>query len=267
MEATEGTIGVNITDVEADFSGGCTDPQTFFFQCSHCSRPVKIKLGCGKRFEYFCRPCAKRWRGRTFKRYYRTVVTFKNPRFLTLTLRKSVDGNKMQNRLMSLWKMKKYLFKRLARAGYKIVHWVATIEPPNHIHLIIDSNYIPQYEISEVWEEVTGDSYIVDIRRISRNDLTQIAAYIVKYLARRVNGPASISTCCMGSIWWARGGSSLVPSLALYASVGIVPWSAWTVMIIAQRSGALENPPSRNGTSFCENRSKNDNIPAPFLLP
>ena len=174
-----------ITDIEIDHSRGCANPNTFFFECPSCGRPVKIRMGCGKRFDYFCAACAKHWRNKLFKRYFKAVCTFKNPKFLTLTLKKTSDCMRMTARLKKLWEMKRYLFKRLKLQGYKVERWVGVIEPPNHIHLVIDSGYIPQCEISGIWNEVTGDSYIVDIREVNiQGDLRKVAAYLTKYISK-----------------------------------------------------------------------------------
>jgi REP element-mobilizing transposase RayT len=173
---------VAIPEVEADLSGGCGHYRYKRFECGHCKRLVTAKLGCGKRFDYFCPECAKKWRTKTFVKYFRGVSAMSRPKFLTLTLRKNVG--RVEARLMSIWEMKKYLFKQLARMGYKIPMWCGVIEPPNHIHMVIDCRYIPKHIIKDIWSRVTGDSFIVDIRQISSNDQKQIAAYIIKYLTK-----------------------------------------------------------------------------------
>lgn len=170
---------------EVDLAGECYHPREVFFYCDNCKGLVRVTLGCGKRFASFCPDCAKRWKRRTFAKYYRGVLVMKHPKFLTLTLKK-VKG-RIEARLRSLWEMKKYLFKRLARLGYKIPSWCGVIEPPNHIHLILDACYIPQKLISSIWKEITGDSFIVDIRQVNGNDLRQVAAYITKYLTKASN--------------------------------------------------------------------------------
>jgi len=176
-----GTYAVIYGD-ELDLSGGCKTPSDVFLECQNCSRIYKIVRGCGKRFDYFCPTCAKKWRAKTFKRYWRGVCEFKKAKLITLTLLKK---GSMQDRLMSIWAMKKYLFKVLARRGYPIESWCGVIEPPNHIHIVAECGYIPKSEISEIWEGITGDSYIVDIAAVNMNgDPRKVAAYITKYLAK-----------------------------------------------------------------------------------
>lgn len=107
----------------------------------------------------------------------------KTPKFLTLTLLKT--GGRMTERLKSLWGYRRQLFEYLRRAGYRVDSWCAVIEPPNHVHIIVDSDYIPEFEISRLWHQITGDSFIVDIRAINaREDPRQVFAYVTKYMTK-----------------------------------------------------------------------------------
>jgi hypothetical protein len=133
----------------------------------------------------------------------------KRPKFVTLTLRRYAEvpnladtqrdlhgrraaapgsGSREKRtaaRLRSLWGLRKCLFRRLRRAGYMIGPWFAVIEPPNHIHLVIDSDYIPKSLISSWWNEITGDSFVVDIKKIDiERDPRQAVAYVTKYLSK-----------------------------------------------------------------------------------
>jgi len=168
--------------LEHDLSEGCIDGRDIFLQCQNCGRYHKISLGCGKRFDYFCPACAKRWRKKTFKRYYPGVLAMKNPKILTLTLLK-IKG-RLTERLKGLWEMRKALFRILEERGYHVKSWCGVVEPPNHIHIVIDTErFIPKDLISTTWKTLTGDSYIVDIREL-KGDLRAIAAYITKYLTK-----------------------------------------------------------------------------------
>jgi hypothetical protein len=63
---------------------------------------------------------------------------------------------------------------------------MSIIEPPNHQHLVIDCDYIPQNTLSKYWKTVTGDSYIVDIRQVAptKDGLKGVARYMAKYLTK-----------------------------------------------------------------------------------
>lgn len=169
-----------------DKSGKCDHSREFYFNCRDCGRPIKIKMGCGNRFASFCKPCSRKWQQRTRFRYFQGACAMRSPKFLTLTLKKTTGS--VSKRLMSLWTMRKQLFEYLVRMGYKIRSWCGVIEPPNHVHLIVDCDYIPQAEISALWRKITGDSFIVDIRSINVvGDPRQVFSYITKYMSKASN--------------------------------------------------------------------------------
>jgi len=107
----------------------------------------------------------------------------RSPRFLTLTLTKKVS---VHVNIKRIWTMRKALFRKLRDSGYRIGSWCAVVELPNHIHLVIDSDYIPQSEVSSIWKTLTGDSYIVDIRRREslQRDPRRAVHYLAKYLTK-----------------------------------------------------------------------------------
>lgn len=51
-----------------------------------------------------------------------------------------------------------------------------------HLHVIATGKYLPQDSLSRLWKEVTGDSSIVDIRKI--HERKGAAAYVAKYAAK-----------------------------------------------------------------------------------
>lgn len=48
-----------------------------------------------------------------------------------------------------------------------------------HLHILVEGDFIPQRDLSREWLEVTGDSSIVDVRRVE--NAGHAAAYTVKY--------------------------------------------------------------------------------------
>jgi REP element-mobilizing transposase RayT len=111
------------------------------------------------------------------------VANMKTPKFVTLTLA-GVPGE-FRSKLLLIWGLRKYFFKVLRRRGYRIDGWVAIVEAPNHIHLIVDMEYIPQHEMAEVWRTVTGDSFIVDVRAVLDSAGRDRAVnYLAKYLGK-----------------------------------------------------------------------------------
>lgn len=54
-----------------------------------------------------------------------------------------------------------------------------------HLHVIFEGGYLPHAVAKEAWHEVTGDSWIVDIR--SMNGATGAAGYVTKYATKSIN--------------------------------------------------------------------------------
>lgn len=169
-----------------DFSAGCPDSKVRVAYCSHCGRPYFIVIGCNSRFSQVCHPCSKHYKRKTIKRFSEGLAGMKAPKLMTLTLSKhhSVEYN-----LERIWKLKNALFHRIVDKGYKIRSWFAVVELPNHIHIIIDTDYIPQYQLSTWWKGITGDSMIVDIRKINiaRESPKKAIHYISGYLTKGIN--------------------------------------------------------------------------------
>lgn len=105
------------------------------------------------------------------------------PKLITLTLRKSHGRRSDLARIHSL---RNALFHKLRYEGYRIAGWIGVVEYPNHIHMVVDSDYIPQNLLSKYWYDQTGDSYIVDVRRINlaSDSLKGTSRYMAKYLGK-----------------------------------------------------------------------------------
>lgn len=51
-----------------------------------------------------------------------------------------------------------------------------------HLHIIADASFLPQAELSNVWRQITKDSYIVDVRRVRNVDVA--GSYVAKYASK-----------------------------------------------------------------------------------
>lgn len=51
-----------------------------------------------------------------------------------------------------------------------------------HLHVIADGEYIPQPKLRSMWQKITGDSFVVDVRAIP--DRAKAARYIATYVAK-----------------------------------------------------------------------------------
>jgi len=110
------------------------------------------------------------------------------PSMLTLTLRSTDTPLRAQvQRLTACFKKlrKAPIWGTAARGGiYTIeVTWNhSTHRWHPHLHALIDADYIPQSALAERWHTITGDSRIVDIRRV--NSKSDAAKYVAGYVAK-----------------------------------------------------------------------------------
>lgn len=120
------------------------------------------------------------------KRDFERMIFFGQPnKMLTLTLWRPKDGDPLEaaDRLYKAWPE---LWKRIKRrypSAELAYGWAVedTQEGWPHMHVALRAPFIPQTWLSRVWKELTGDSYVVDIRDKSSEDC---ARYLSKYLAK-----------------------------------------------------------------------------------
>lgn len=54
-----------------------------------------------------------------------------------------------------------------------------------HLHILVEGGFLSQQYLSDAWHSVTGDSYIVDIRKVQNNETA--ALYVTKYATKPVD--------------------------------------------------------------------------------
>ena len=52
-----------------------------------------------------------------------------------------------------------------------------------HCHVLVYGPYVPQRTLSDLWLEITGDSYVVDIRQV-KGSVLRALGYILKYIQK-----------------------------------------------------------------------------------
>ena len=109
-------------------------------------------------------------------------------RFLTVTLKGTGAPLKLElDRLMTCWKRlrRTSLFSKNVVGGVYVIEvtWSEKLKAWHpHIHAIIDGNYIPQPDLKRQWEQITGDSWVVDIRQA--HSARQLTNYLSAYVAK-----------------------------------------------------------------------------------
>lgn len=138
----------------------------------------------------FCTPCA-----RERSRRLTAAITLKTKhlklRFITLTLRASRVGlaETVDRVLQGLGKLRRWQgWKSSVRGGAAFLETKyneRTESWHTHLHVLVDSDYIPQQVLKERWKMITGDSDIVDIRWAG--DSRSVARYVTKYACKPLN--------------------------------------------------------------------------------
>lgn len=185
---SDSCFGSAVLDV-IDKSLGC--PHGGYITVVHdpCGKKQVYHLPCNSRWRAKCSCCSKRWVRRYQRIFMDMLLQMKNPRLVTLTLKKWADVPRC-DRIKVIRQLANQLFHYLRQRGYYIGSWFSVVEFPNHLHIVMDSDYIPQDLLSKLWRTVTGDSYIVDVRKI---DMVQRAGpagtvrYVTKYLTKSVS--------------------------------------------------------------------------------
>lgn len=135
-----------------------------------------------------CPLCAKRRGTQAATKCHALIQLFDAPRLVTLTQLSKHEplADSIRRILASLDALRKHKFwtgrvrggvwaleiTRNALSG----HWHA------HVHLVVDSEFIPQAALKSVWHEITGDSFVVDVRAV--HDRREAARYVAQYVAK-----------------------------------------------------------------------------------
>ena len=168
-----------------DCSSGC--PNGGFLSVKHdpCGKVRTYQIGCNSRFASQCDTCARKWVRKKRLKAERLISKMRSPKLVTLTLKKNrLTGH--CDSLLDVHVMQNDLFHALRYRKFWIGPWIAVVEFPNHVHIIMDSDYIPQNQLSQYWKNASGGSYIVDIRpiNIQRDGVRPSVNYVMKYITK-----------------------------------------------------------------------------------
>jgi len=135
----------------------------------------------------FCTPCARE-RSRQLAAAVMNRSKHLKLRFITLTIRATrADLTETVDKvLQSFKKLRTWIgWKRAVRGGVAFVETKYNEQTESwhtHLHVLVDSDYMPQAVLAYQWERATGDSHIVDIRWAGSSE--RVARYVTKYVAK-----------------------------------------------------------------------------------
>lgn len=184
--------------------------------CCKCGVEHTVITDCGDRTCPFCQ--AKR-RTRIIGNYTPMVHKMKNPWFITLTLVRSQLTPELLKSLRNMFtKLRHRKFWGKSKGFYQIEVGTVKGNTANlHIHTIVDWRGgelidflgLEEWEksgtcLSEEWEDITKNSWIVDSRPCF-NPYTAISLYLTGHMSKRIGFPKDEKL-----INWALKGSRLV---------------------------------------------------------
>jgi len=155
--------------------------------CKDCGGVLVGRKRCETRI---CESCARKYAARVRKRY-RKITSKLYPRkgkrlmFLTLTKRTNTAIPPMSSDARRILDLSKKLFKTLwpKNLGCGALGTLEVGGNNNlHVHMIVYGHYVPQEEISELWNQLTGDSSVVWINAIKKSSLA--INYVLKYITK-----------------------------------------------------------------------------------
>lgn len=152
--------------------------------------PSRLKVCCDSCRDRWCRAC-QRDRSRIIAANLRERLKDASVKLVTLTLRHRFQPLRSQvDRLLESFRTlrKKPLWTDSIEGGVAFVE--VTYNPETnrwhpHLHILCVGTWLSQSTLSATWDQITGGSFMVDVRRV--RDIDQVAAYVVKYATKPMN--------------------------------------------------------------------------------
>jgi hypothetical protein len=152
------------------------------------SPDTRIGVSLSRCRDRMCPLCSRRRGSQATAKVAAITHTFDAPRLLTLTLRSNNDGlEKCVRRLFSCFGELRSLKGWTTRVHggiwtLEVTRNAQTAQWHAHLHLICDGDFFPQPLLKTLWHQVTGDSFIVDVRAV--HDRAEAARYVAAYLSK-----------------------------------------------------------------------------------
>lgn len=115
----------------------------------------------------------------------------KHPKFLTFTLKSCSDPLDDQvERLYDCFRKirRRTWLQKLIKGGvwfFQFTYNYQTGQFHPHVHCLVDGQYIPHGKLKKSWLEITGDSFIVDVRKV--DDIDKASEYVARYATAPAN--------------------------------------------------------------------------------
>jgi len=184
-----------------DAIGGLDESQKRLDRFRSCGRncwvlrcvgePGLYRVSCDKCKDRFCDPCARE-RANHVASCVGEFAEGKELRLITLTLRKSdrtlsEDVDFLYRSFTRLRRRK--LWSRGQRGGVYFIEIKRRRGDDGwhvHLHVLAEGTFINKQSLSKTWHEITGDSFIVDVKFCESG--VDAARYVAKYASKGVHG-------------------------------------------------------------------------------
>ena len=173
---------------------GATDRARRFDACGsrsivlqHADDPSRYKVGSTRCHDRFCLPCMQD-RARLIVANLKAQLRYEPARFLTLTLKHSdaplaQQLDRLYTSFICLRRRKfwhDFVTGGIAFLELKLSSTDHRWHP--HLHVLLRGNYLPQKLVADAWLQITGDSYIVDIRYVPSPE--HLYSYLTRYVTK-----------------------------------------------------------------------------------
>lgn len=186
--------------------------------------PQKYRLACNKCRDRFCEPCA-RDRARHVASCVAIFAAERDMRLITLTLRQTTatmkqDIDRLYRSFTEMRRAKEW--KRTQEGG---IYFCEIKRRRNddgwhtHMHILSEGWPIDKQWLRSTWLKITGDSYIVHIRRCT--DASHAAYYVAKYASKGVHGSCYKHPLMLREAMMAIKGRRLVGKYGSWAALDL----------------------------------------------
>lgn len=153
-------------------------------------QPNLYRLAGSACHDRFCQPCGQE-RSQSIALNVLELTKTKHIRFLTLTLKASDDPlatqlDKLYDSFSTL--RRRSFWKKRVTGGVAFLEFTWSTKSDAwhpHFHILIEGTFLPHRPLSQLWHEITGDSFVVDIRAIK--DRRTASRYVTKYASKPFN--------------------------------------------------------------------------------
>lgn len=156
-------------------------------------RDGDLFLRCNKCHDRLCPSCAAHRRRALVAAVTHHIASRRERvRFITLTLKcQPVPlADQLDRLLASFRRLRQRAFWKNACTGGAFFVEVKLGENSHawhaHLHILVEGSFIDQYKLGEEWHAVTGDSFIVDVRKVVED--ARVASYVAKYATKPIAG-------------------------------------------------------------------------------